>query len=44
MQYPGGYMDYAMWCSLLDITEFYDKFKVDPMERQLKLLSNELVS
>ena len=33
MQYSGVYMDFAMWRNLLQITEFYDKFKEDPVER-----------
>ena len=37
-------MDFAMWRNLLQITEFYDKFKEDPVEKLFKLLMNELVS
>ena len=33
IQYPGGYMDLVMWRNLLQITEFYDKFKEGPVER-----------
>ena len=27
MQYSGGYMDFAMWCNLVQTIEFYDNFK-----------------
>ena len=33
IQYPEGYIDLVMWRNLLHITEFYDKFKEDPVER-----------
>ena len=33
IQYPGGYMDLVMWRNLLQITEFHDEFKEDPVER-----------
>ena len=32
IRHPGGYMDLVMWHNLLQITEFYDKFKEDPVE------------